>query len=436
MTALEKVLRYTRSTKSRKARLDAHFTREATHVLTRAELEEQLNAVPNQHKASFLYLPSAYSGDKSLAIVGTDLTIDRNSSATEVNRDLLLSTVGNNVPRIEFDANGVKGHLIQTQRTNLFRDSDVIGGITGITYGSVDVNLDNDWGIGLSKKGAFQPGPESNTLDATAGSSLIEGNLYTIGVFVRRTDGQLPVEGIANISTNDFCLTVAINNTSTAGTIKRDPIHVGNGVWFFQATIPAGNNAFWTGVRKRTAMSNDATEFSGIILVEGNVVLSPSDYIPTNGAAATRLKEIPLANAPEFFIPSGSWYLRWKGKTRKGTTERQELLTRYIDSVNRIGLIFWESGGGRIYLETLIDGQGAGGYISRPVEPNEEVDIEIDYSAGEIISFKINGVSSEIINNPAGLLGSIYTQSNQLSLQGRTHDGDFEVKQIKISTLS
>lgn len=93
-------------------------------ILTPEEILRQLPAFELLDDASFLYIPFARKAGKSYSLIGPDLTIDRNDAspvATEQNRNGLLAVVGANVPRIEFDANGPKGHLIEGQGTNRVR---------------------------------------------------------------------------------------------------------------------------------------------------------------------------------------------------------------------------------------------------------------------------------------------------------------------------
>lgn len=287
MTNLEKVLRYTRSTKSRKARLNSFYAKDAEFVATREELAQQLDNVPNQHKASFLYIPAARKAGKSYSLIGPDLTIDRNSTATEVNRDLLLSTVGNNVPRIEFDANEVKGHLVEPQMTNKERFSD-----------PDSFTLPSPW---RSNQGSPTIGNydwPSSVADVLTNAIIISGEIEdervndgnvitalqdtTVAAFVRRLDGGL----IPNDFSGFYIGSNALNYNLISMT------NLGDNVYF---VVSQGNGGgIQLTVRQTTeqyASLGSGIAVSGFMVVDEYVNLKPSDYIPTNGAAATRLAE-------------------------------------------------------------------------------------------------------------------------------------------------
>ena len=78
-------------------------------------------------KSSLLITPTAYNVSEILSMKPSDGSGDadfsRNSGATRTTQDLLIETVTNNIPRIDYSG-GVGHWLFEPQRTNLFPYSE------------------------------------------------------------------------------------------------------------------------------------------------------------------------------------------------------------------------------------------------------------------------------------------------------------------------
>jgi hypothetical protein len=129
------------------------------------------------------------------AIKGADLTVTRATSATRVNANGLIETVGANVPRLDYSNGSCPSILVEPQRTNLIRRSEQFNDIAWTKSGGTTVTA-NDIispdGTQNADKIVFSGSNEfisqNNTLAAVAhiGSVYIKG---TAGETIRFTVG-------------------------------------------------------------------------------------------------------------------------------------------------------------------------------------------------------------------------------------------------------
>lgn len=74
--------------------------------------------------ASLVITPNGFKAGKLYAVKGADLDVTRATSATRVNANGIIETVGANVPRIDYTGGGCPSILVEPQRTNLFLQSE------------------------------------------------------------------------------------------------------------------------------------------------------------------------------------------------------------------------------------------------------------------------------------------------------------------------
>ena len=77
----------------------------------------------------YLYVPSGYKAGTAYGVLPNDSTADfdelvRDTSATRTNKDGLLESMGNNVPRLDYSDGGCPSLLLETQRTNIAEYSE------------------------------------------------------------------------------------------------------------------------------------------------------------------------------------------------------------------------------------------------------------------------------------------------------------------------
>ena len=79
----------------------------------------------------YLYVPSGYKAGTAYGVLPNDSNADfdefvRDTSATRTNKDGLLESMGNNVPRLDYSDGGCPSLLLEAERTNLAKYSEQI----------------------------------------------------------------------------------------------------------------------------------------------------------------------------------------------------------------------------------------------------------------------------------------------------------------------
>ena len=238
----------------------------------------------------------------------TDLiTFTRASGGTFLGSNGLIQTATNNVPRIEYNADGtVKGLLIEEARTNLMTNSGnlasadwssprlTVGAVTaGSPFGAYQSITPA--GQGLVKANVFQVG-KSITLGATyvgwafvkysAGSGWFAINMYDTGKADERAwfDVQNGVVGAKD-----------------ALIIDHGMVDYGDGWWLCWASANAASGSGGLVVAVTNGDNVITSSTSDTILIAGTQFEAgafPTSYIPTSGSTATRaadLAQIPTS---------------------------------------------------------------------------------------------------------------------------------------------
>jgi hypothetical protein len=78
----------------------------------------------NYNDASIYITPNGFKAGKLYAVKGADLDVTRATSATRVNANGVIESVGANVPRIDYSGGGCPSILVEPQRTNLLQYSE------------------------------------------------------------------------------------------------------------------------------------------------------------------------------------------------------------------------------------------------------------------------------------------------------------------------
>ena len=91
-------------------------------------------------EASLVITPNGFKAGKLYAVKGADLDVTRATSATRVNANGVIETMGANVPRIDYSGGGCPSILVEPQRTNLLTYSN---DFSNAAWSKVLTNIDS-----------------------------------------------------------------------------------------------------------------------------------------------------------------------------------------------------------------------------------------------------------------------------------------------------
>ena len=322
---------------------------------------------------------------------------ERASSATVVNKDGLIETVGSGQPRIDY-SDDAKGALkLEPQRTNLVYPSDIGTPTSGV---GVRNYLAPD-----GTTSAFYPQPTST---ARRFQVIIVGGAYATNTKLTYSWYRKRVSTPSSISyIGDLDIKVLINATQV-GVTEQIESNV-SGYDRFSATFNVTDGSLETTLRlyygNVISVGNSSIAYWGHQLEEGSYATS---YIPTQGSAVTRLADVCTNGANEQVINSteGVLYAEFSLISQDGIIDRVIAIQR--GSAQSCKIRFLSSGTLRW---TLI---GNDTTIARSLTlTNTNINkVAIRYNSASA-SIWINGSLADTANN-----GMTYTGLDELTFIG------------------
>jgi hypothetical protein len=215
-------------------------------------------------------------------------TFDRASTATVVNKDGLIETVGVDEPRIDF-LNNTNGHLLlEPSRLNNTTYSD--GNIS--TFGSqAGSSSDADTPINGFENSIQIELDSVDSLVYKRDFTPTIGFEYTFSFFVQMDDNTAPLQSLS-ASDGDFSIIVNNGVATDVSKIKTEKLGASN-IYRVSATDTATSTNNRYGVIKYSTQSNKGFRVTGIQLEEGSYATS---YIPTSGQSGGVTRSAETAN--------------------------------------------------------------------------------------------------------------------------------------------
>ena len=305
-------------------------------------------------KSSILLTPLSYNSGSVLSIKPTsgagDFEFRRPGSATRTTQDLLIETVTDNIPRIDYSG-GVGHWLFEPESTNIIEYSSDLSAWNKLNSTVTQSNL-------LSLDGVNN----SYLYESTATNSYIYKEVslqnlteYTLSFFVKSNTSTNVKADVWDTTQLEQC-SIEVNLTTKVisnfiGTSYKIEDYSNN--WLRISVTFNSENNFGTTFNRYFNVDSVGTELYiwGAQLQLGNM----SSYIPTSGAATTRLAEVAINSGNSSLINSaqGVIYVEIAALNDDITqrrisisdgTQDNRIQIKYGNSSNRISVLVRSNG--------------------------------------------------------------------------------------------
>ena len=314
-------------------------------------------------------------------------SFDRASSATVINKDGLIETVGSGEPRIDFSNDAKGALLLEPTRSNLVTYSEAFDNAAWIKVGgAITPN------IGVSPDGSLNA-DRFYISTAAANTRLYinytySASTYTASVYAKN-----------NGNTNTFRFSYA-----DSGGQSFSPNFTLTNQWQrfeYTFTSVGGSGVFWFAcVTSSTGVGSELDiQIFGAQLEQGSYATS---YIPTQGSAVTRVADVCNNGGNEQVINS-----------TEGTLYVEANLIDGYDNNNWLGIIYDSSNANnRIYIQRYL------GNIQSGIRVNGVIQSEITQSSSSLgknkiaFTYKLNEFKMFVNGSQVGVtdtIGSVFS---------------------------
>ena len=350
-------------------------------------------------------------------------SFDRASSATVINKDGLIETVGSGEPRIDF-SNDAKGALLlePTRSNSLVQsnqfDTNWIGSSTSVLSGYLGLDGTNSAWLLTKTASSF----------ANIRQNITFSGIHTFSVYLKKGTNTSAV--IRSTGGNDARVEINLIDGTTSGAVNTTSVlteSMGNDWWRCSMTLNASSN---TAVRIYPEASLGGTTAGNIYMQYAQVEQGSyaTSYIPTQGSAVTRVAESCNQTPPSDVIgqTEGTILVDVDFKTLSGTNM---FVSIRPDASNKIEIYRSDA---VIYAEFA---SNASFNFNKPSVTVGRYKIAVAYSSGSSAMY-INGVfigSNTTTFAFTSTLDDIYINSRGTSFIEQSNYNDFKLYNTRLS---
>ena len=236
----------------------------------------------------------------------------RDSSATVVNKDGLIETVGSGEPRIDYKDDSKGALLLEPSRTNLFPYSE---DFSDASWSKQNVSLTSNYELSPSGNLTADRVITTNTgVDLYQDISVVENTSYQLTFYAKLRDGEDIQARFYDLSNSSNISYVNYSSQLSDNEWKRVEIEV---------TTPLGCTSLRVWLVALTSTVIDVS-YWGAQLEEGSYATS---YIPTQGSIVTRNQDVCSQTVPSGVIgqTEGTLFVEYSNVNFNGTSYLQSL---------------------------------------------------------------------------------------------------------------
>ena len=348
-------------------------------------------------EASIIITPNGFKAGKLYAVKGADLNVSRATSATRVNANGVIETMGANVPLIDHTGGGCPTILVQPQRTNVVLYSEQFNNAYWATYqatisenatASPDTNVTSDKLIDSTSNDIHANYKGFVISSESTLSYFVKSAEYSRIALTNLSDGG---EAVFNLSTGTV--------VSTSSTWKNSTITALANGWFkISATTNGVSGSKAIGIQlvnNSGALSFAGTGSSGLYIWGAQLEAGSyaTSYIPTTSASVTRNADVISKTGISDLIgqTEGTIFVDIDYTQNSGSS----ILSIFNTAVSNS--IFFETFNNILYL-TIITSGALVCQIPFTTLTNQNYKIAVGYKLNDIV-FYVNGNQAGVDTN-------------------------------------